>query len=217
MNWTDFIKSAIYATLLLAGSMMFSCNDPSSQAKESSAFGSVDNTLPKDEQQFFNKVKAEKDWNLLANPIQRDAHIAAFNKYALDSLKKIHSWEMSIEEINDKSMYANSFAHALFNLDTEAVYNVDLIIPETLDPTKDSLDTHTMHFTYTILTHAPTAPLQRQLAVLQSLHVGDDVIVSGSITHIDENLKPNFATFYIDSTPWNLDLLITDIKKKNAN
>lgn len=171
---------------------------------------------PAEETHFLNKVKAESDYEITSDAIKKDTHIEAFNKYALDSLKKISNWEMIVTEINDDSSSSNSLISKLGNGDP--VYNLILIAPIQIDKSVDSVAINNrVNFTYTI----PKAPkgdaLKKQLEIIKTLSKGDVITVSGSLTHLDDNGKVNFASFYNSYGPWNVDLLVTDLSKSKVN
>jgi len=173
-----------------------------------------DNTdrRPKEEIAFLNRVKAESDYHIQSNAAQKDMHINAFNKYALDSLKTIVNWEMIVTGINDDTMDATTVAKMLLSSD---VYNLQLVAPIKIDRSVDTIAIdNRVDFTLTIPKTPKGDTLKKQLQVVQKLKAGDTVIVSGALTHLDDKGKINFASFYDKSLPWNIDLLQTKIRKK---
>ncbi|MGZ3755506.1 MAG: hypothetical protein ACXVAY_00845 [Mucilaginibacter sp.] len=172
----------------------------------------VPDNRPKDELYFLNRVKAEADYELSQNAVQKDMHIDAFNKYAKDSLKKIVNWEMIVTEINDNEFAANSVAKTLFG---NNVYNVELVAPIKFDKSVDTIAIdNRVDFTLTIPKKPKGDLVKAQLSTIQTLKKGDTVIVSGALTHLDDQSKVNFAEFYEHYQPWNIDLLQTEIHKK---
>jgi hypothetical protein len=91
--------------------------------------------------------------------------------------------------------------------------------PIKIDKTVDTIASdNKVDFTYTILKTPKSNDLKKQLTVIKKLSKGDTVIVSGAVTHIDNNLKVNFASFFDEIFgTWAVDLLITDIHKKQRN
>ncbi|WP_214072399.1 hypothetical protein [Mucilaginibacter sp. dw_454] len=72
-------------------------------------------------------------------------------------------------------------------------------------------------FTYTIPKNPKGDALKKQLTIIKTLNKGDVVTVSGALTHFDDNGKINFASFYDSYGPWNIDLLLSDIKKSTTD
>jgi hypothetical protein len=171
---------------------------------------------PAAEVAFLNKVKAESDYDIASDAIKKDTHIEAFNKYALDSLKKISAWEMIVAEINDDELSSNSVMSKIGL--AGPIYNVKLTAPIKLDKSVDSIAIdNRVDFTITILKKPNGEVLKQQLAVIKTLKKGDVVIVSGALTHFDDDAKVNFASFYEQYSPWNIDLLLTDLSKSKTN
>jgi len=52
------------------------------------------------------------------------------------------------------------------------------------------------------------------LETIKTLSKGDIILISAAITHINNAGKVDFSSFYDGSQPRNLDLMITDIRKK---
>lgn len=198
--------------------LFVSCNSPASKqttptAATQDAPAEDTETRPKEQTAFLTRVKAESDFSIGSNAAQKDDHIAAFNKYAKDSLKKITNWEMLVTNVNDNSLDESSFAKAMFG--SNEVYNLVLVCPIKIDKTVDTIAMdNRVNFTYTIPKSPTSEGLKKQLAIIKSLDKNDAVIVSGSLTHLDGNMKVNFEEFFNSYQPWNVDLLITDIRKK---
>jgi len=174
----------------------------------------IDDNRPKEELNFLNKAGAEyEDYD--SNAAQKDKRVADFNKYATDSLKKIAGWEMIVSEVNDENFSSNSFAKAFFDLDNNPVYNLELVEPIKYDKSVDTIGINNrVEFTYTLPKTPKGDSLKKQLALIQNLKKGDTVIVSGALTHIDDNLKVNFAAVFDKGMPWQVDLLATSVRKK---
>ncbi|GAA3994596.1 hypothetical protein [Mucilaginibacter dorajii] len=168
---------------------------------------------PKDEAAFFKRIAAESDYDVTSNAAKKDAHIIAFNKYALDSLKSIKDWEFKVTEVNDNSSDASSLVKTMGNPD--AVYNLILVAPIKVDNSVDSISiSNRVDFVYSIPKEPKGDALKKQLDLIKTLTKNDVVIVSGALTHIDDKGKVNFASFYDQYLPWNIDLLLTSIRKK---
>ena len=171
---------------------------------------------PKAEIAFLSRVLAESDYNVTSNAASKDSHISAFNKYAVDSLKQIANWEMIVDEVNDNEFSSSTAGKILFS-DTE-VYNVKMVAPVKIDRSIDTIAIdNEVEFTLTIPKNPKTDTLKKQLSVIQTLKKGDTVIISGALTHLDKNGKINFASFYDQMLPWNVDVLQTAIHKKQDN
>ena len=172
----------------------------------------ADDERPKDQIHFLEKVKAESDVEVTSNALKKDSHIAAFNKYVLDSLKNVKVWKFIVDEINDNSFDANSITKTMGN--GNEVYNLMLVAPIKIDNSVDSIAMNNrVDFTYTIPKNPKGAVLKKQLEIIKGLNKGDVVIISGALTHIDDNGKVNFASFYDQYQPWKLDVLVSDIQK----
>jgi len=171
---------------------------------------------PVQEVSFLNRVKAESDYEITSNAVKKDAHIVAFNKYALDSLKNITGWEMIVTDVNDNSLSSNTVVSKLG--DGSPVYNLVLTVLVKIDRSVDSVGVdNRIDFTYTIPKDPKGDALKKQLAVIKTLNKGDAVIVSGALTHLDDSGKVNFASFYDSYGPWNIDLLLNNISKSPVN
>lgn len=167
---------------------------------------------PAEQVSFLKRVKAESDFEVASDAIKKDTRIAAFNKYASDSLKSISGWEMIVTEINDDPLSSNTVMTAIGN--GSPVYNVVLTAPVKIDRSVDSVAVdNRVDFTYSIPKEPTSDALKKQLAIIKTLSKGDVIIVSGSLTHLDDNGKVNFASFYDHYTNWNIDLLLTGVKK----
>lgn len=207
--------------IILLSTTLFACQNRD-QKTSKNAYSDVavktdsdHDSRPKEEISFLNRVKAESDYEVTSNAVKKDAHIKAFNKYSLDSLKNIKDWEFTVTEINDASSDANSFIKMLGDLDNNQIYNLVLVAPIKIDNSVDSVAIdNRVDFTYTIPKNPKNAVLIKQLSILKTLQKGDVVIVSGALTHLDDNSKVNFESFYDQYGPWNVDLLLTDIRKK---
>jgi len=191
--------------------------------------GSSDSTLFKDttpvpdkdprplaEVNFLNRVKAESDYEITSDAIKKDTHIAAFNKYALDSLKNITGWEMIVTEINDNELSSSSVMSKIGL--AGPVYNLKLTAPIKIDKSVDTLSVgNRVDFTYTIPKQPKGDALQKQLEIIKTLNKGDVVVISGALTHFDDSGKVNFASFYDAYGPWNIDLLLNDVKNSKTD
>lgn len=189
-------------------SVIYGCQNPGQTAEEITA----KDTRPKEQIYFLNKVKADKEIYLYtSDAIKMDSVKAAFNKYAMDSLKKIQSWEMIVDEINDK-VVTSSVAKVTFDIYNTPLYNLKLVTSTKIDNPADTIAYEDRtDYTYTIPKNPTTDFLKKQLEIIKTLTPGDTVTVSGSLTHIKDG-KINFAPLF--DSYWDLDLLITDIKKK---
>ena len=225
------MQNRILFALVISQVVLFSCNSTNSNQgnggdtslvvrKEAVANGDKDITGANDQRSqdeviFLNRVKAESDYEITSNAAKKDVHIAAFNKYALDSLKKVSGWEMIVTEINDNQYDQNTTAKVIFG--GAPAYNLMLVAPIKIDKKVDTIAIdNRVDFTVTIPKTANSEMLKAQLNVIKNLSKGDTVIVAGSITHLDEAGKVNFATFFDGVAYWKLDLLATDIQKKSS-
>ncbi|MFD2145479.1 hypothetical protein [Mucilaginibacter antarcticus] len=164
---------------------------------------------------FLNKVKADSELQETSDAIKRDMHVEAFNKYAADSLKNITGWEMIVTEINDNDLSMNSFSSVLGL--AGPVYNLVLTSPIKVEASVDSLSIdNRVDFTYTLAKSPKGDVLKKQLEVIKTLSKGDVVIVSGAITHVNDQGKIDFSSFYDTYGPWKLDLLLNDISKSGS-
>lgn len=188
---------------------------------DSTLFKDTTPAPPKDprpvaEVNFLNRIKAESDYEISSDAIKKDTHIAAFNKYSLDSLKNISGWDMIVTEINDNELSENS-AMSKIGL-AGPVYNIKLTAPIKIDKSVDTLSIgNRVDFTYTIPKQPKGDALRKQMEIIKTLSKGDVVQVSGALTHLDDNGKVNFASFYDSYGPWNIDLLLIDIKKSTTD
>jgi len=225
------MQNRILFALVISQIILFSCNGTNSNnsrgadtsvvvRKEAVTNDNKGTTVANDQRAqdeliFLNRIKAESDYEITSNAAKKDVHIAAFNKYALDSLKKISGWEMIVTEINDKNYDQNTTAKVIFG--GAPAYNLKLVAPITVDKKTDTIAIdNRVDFTVTIPKSANSEMLKTQLNIIKNLSRGDTVIVAGSITHLDEAGKVNFSTFYDGMANWNLDLLATDIQKKSS-
>jgi len=172
-------------------------------------------TRPKEEVHFLNKVLAESDYDITSNAIKKDEHIKSFNKYALDSLKDIKDWELIVTEINDNSFDANSVISTLGNASAAPIYNLKLVAPIKIDNSVDTISiSNRVDFTFTTPKDPKNEGLKKIVAILKTLSKDDAVIVSGSLTHVNGKGKVDFSSFYDQYGPWNVDVLLSDIRKK---
>jgi hypothetical protein len=172
-------------------------------------------TRPKEEGHFLNKVLAESDYDVTSNAIKKDEHIKLFNKYALDSLKEIKNWELIVTEINDNSADASSIVKTLGNANAAPIYNLKLVAPIKIDNSVDTIAIdNRVDFTFTTPKDPRNENLKRIVNTLKTLNKDDIVIVSGALTHINEEGKVDFAPFYDSYSPWDVDILLSDISKK---
>ncbi|GAB2983983.1 hypothetical protein GCM10027049_21870 [Mucilaginibacter puniceus] len=203
------MKSNYLLFACLFCSVIYSCQNPGQTSNEAT----VKDTRPKDQIYFLNKVKADRETHLFTNNATvRDSVKAAFNKYAVDSLKKIQSWEMMVDEVNDNISSTSSVAEVTFDKYNTPLYNLKLITSAKVDNPGDTIAYEDRtDYTYTLPKNPTDDFLKKQLAIIKTLTYGDTVIVSGSLTHIKDG-KIDFTSLFDES--WNLDILITDIKKK---
>ncbi|RFZ85697.1 hypothetical protein DYU05_08900 [Mucilaginibacter terrenus] len=209
------MKSIFYITLLSCFLVTACGNQTKKNTRDqvSSETGDVD-PRPADQVKFLNKVHDNSAYEVTSNAAIKDAHITAFNKYALDSLKDFKNWEFIVSEINDNTYDANTVSK-LLGFNNNPVYNLKLVAPITIDKTVDSIAIdNQVRFTYTTLKTPKGAELKKYLSVIKNLKKDDTVIISGAITHLDEHGKINFSNFFDDNMPWDVDLMLTDIHKK---
>ena len=182
----------------------------------------VDNR-PKDQISFMNRISSIKDdyVNTYGNSAKLDMKIDSFTGYALDSLKNIKNWVVVVNEINDNPYSANSFANGFYDLNSTPVYNLMLYSTiknyDKVDASLDSINhpqADVVFMTYSILKKPKGDILKKQVELIKTLNWGDTLLVSGSITYLNEKLKPDFSKFFKDSGEWQLDLWATDIRKK---
>ncbi len=208
------MKSNYFLLAFLLCSVFFGCHEPSKTPASNAPL--VKDIRPKEQIYFLNRVKADSHTFTYANALQTDNLIKAFNKYAIDSLKEIQSWEMIVSEINDDEYDASSFAKGMSMTDYP-FYNLKLAAPVKIDKSVDTTASDDrVDFVYTILKDPKGEELKKQLSIMQTLHEGDTVLVSGSITHLNDELKIDFTDVFQSFLPWKIDLLINDIKKKGA-
>ncbi|TWR25734.1 hypothetical protein FPZ43_15725 [Mucilaginibacter pallidiroseus] len=164
---------------------------------------------------FLNKIEAASAYEHQSNAIAKDQSITAYNKYAKDSLKNINDWVLQVVEINDNAYDVNSVIKVLGNTDDIPVYNLMLVSEIKDDPSTDTIGINNrVDFTYTIPKNPKTDELKNNLKIIKSLKAGDMVVVSGSLMHVNEKGKLDYAAFFENSMPWNVDLLIKSIRKK---
>ena len=176
----------------------------------------ISDPRPKDQVYFLTKIHADSNYDVTSNSIKKDAHIEAFNKYAKDTLKEFKDWEFIVDEVNDKSYDANTVSKVL-GFDANPIYNLKLVAPINIDNSVDTISIdNRVNFTCTIPKSPKTAQLKKALMVIKDLNKGDIIIVSGAVTHVDDKGKINFASFYDQDLPWNVDLMVSDIRKKGA-
>lgn len=169
---------------------------------------------PKNQIYFLNKVHTESDYSITSNSIKKDAHIEAFNKYAKDTLKEFKNWEFIVDEVNDNRSDANTISQ-IFGWDENPIYNLIAVAPVKIDNSVDTIAIdNRVDFVYTLPKSPKGASLKKQLLVIKDLNKGDIIIVSGAVTHLDNKGKINFASFYEQDLPWNVDLMVSDIRKK---
>lgn len=190
-------------------SVIYSCQNPGQISNEAT----VNDTRPKDQIYYLDKVKADGDIYLYTSEATvKDSVKAAFDKYAVDSLKKIQSWVMIVDEVNDNEAFSSSVAKATFDLLNNPVYNLKLVAPIKIDSSVDTIaNDNRTNFTYTIPKNPTTDFLKKQLEIIKTLKYHDTVMVSGSLTHLDDG-KITFAPLF--DTNWDVDILLTDIKIK---
>jgi hypothetical protein len=188
-------------------SIIYSCQNPGQKAEEAK------DTRPKDQIYFLKKVKADRETHLFtSNAAVMDSVKAAFNKYALDSLKNIRSWEMIVDELNDNISSTSSVAEVTFDKYNTPLYNLKLVTSAKIDNPGDTIAYEDRtDYTYTIPKNPTDDFLKKQLEIIKTLKFGDTVIVSGSLTHVEDG-KIDFTPLF--DKRWDIDILITDIKKK---
>jgi hypothetical protein len=218
------MKLTIIYLVLFLSTAIYGCQNQNKQqtsAADSTLFKDTTPAPEKDprpnsEVAFLNRVKAEADFDSASDAVKKDAHIAAFNKYTLDSLKNISDWEMIVAEINDNELSSNSVMKKIGL--AGPVYNIILKAPIKIDKSVDSIAiTNRVEFTYTIPKQPKGDALKKQLEIIKTLSKGDVVVVSGAITHFDDSGKVDFTSFYDEYVPWNVDLLLNDISKSPIN
>lgn len=184
-----------------------------SSVAANSTYGSVD-SRPQDQIHFLNKVQDNSLYNIPSSAIAKDDAIAMFNKYAADSLTNIKNWQFQVVEINDASYDVNSVFKSLGNGD-KALYNLLLIAPVKIDNSVDTIAINDgIDFTYTTPKNPKDEHLKKILATLKTLSKGDIVIISGAVTYVNDKGKVDFSPLFDDPLKiWNLDVLITDIRK----
>lgn len=176
---------------------------------------------PNDQIQLMHKVDSiSHDYSGFENAAKADLNIAAFNKYAEDSLKDVKDWVVVVNEINDYPSSASSFAKAMFDLNQPS-YN--LIMYSTIknniepDPVLDSINhpqADIVYLNYTLPKEPTNEKLISQVNFIRQLEKGDTLLVSGAITHLNSQLKPDFSELIKGSGEWHLDFLVTDLRKK---
>ncbi len=196
----------LFACLLCC--IIYSCQNPGQISNEAS----VTDTRPKDQIYYLNKVKADNEtYRFTPEATIKDSVKAAFDKYAIDSLKNIRSWEVVVEGIDDFGL-SSTVAKATLDIYNNPVYNLRLVAPIKIDNSIDTIEYYNRaDFTYTIPKNPTDDFLKKQLAIIKTLTYGDTVLVSGSLTHVEDG-KITFAPLFDER--WNVDLLLTDIKKK---
>ncbi|HVT63115.1 MAG TPA: hypothetical protein VHD33_06495 [Legionellaceae bacterium] len=180
-------------------------------------------TRPKEEIAFLNRVNAEGEFTgTHVNSVLQDAHIKAFDKYAYDSLKHISNWKMIFLSVDDDQANTNSVASVL-GINANPCYNVRLTAPINLIKSEDEFGNNISYgnrvdFTYTVLKTPNDTNLEKRIELIKDLKMGDTVLVSGALTHVNGDGKPSFAVFYIDAgTKWNVDLIATKFEKSPGN
>ncbi|MES2060836.1 MAG: hypothetical protein V4456_02890 [Bacteroidota bacterium] len=207
----------IYASICLV-LICAACQNPDKRTTSSSVIDPTEvpaDSRPKDQIQFLNKVGDNSNLNMPSSAIAKDGVIAAFNKYAADSLTSIKNWEFQVTAIDDESYHANSVFKSLGN-GNEPIYNLILVAPVKIDNSVDTIAIiDRIEFTYTTPKNPKNESLKKVLTTLKSLANGDIVLISGAVTHVNDKGKIDFSSFFDDSLMvWNLDVLITDIRKK---
>jgi hypothetical protein len=214
------MKAIKVLSILIACSLFFACGpaDKKQSVSSATAVSSPANsdTRPKEQIAFLNKIHAESDYEIQSDAIKRDAHIAAFNKYALDSLKNIKNWEFKVTEINDSRYQVNSVMQVMSDTYSTPFYNLLLVAPIKIDNSVDSIAINNrVDFTYSTPKTPTNALLKKNLAVVKTLSKGDIVVISGALMHVNDEGKVDFSKFYDETSfVWNFDVMITDIRKK---
>ena len=214
------MKSAKYLIFISFVFILFGCQQNGAKKQNQTEPPSVsteikkdDDARPKDQRYFLDKVEAESDYDITSNSIKKDFHIESFNKYAKDTLKEFKDWEFVVTEINDYSTSASTIGK-LLGFDSGPIYNLVLVAPIKIDRSVDTIAiSNRVDFTYTLPKKPKNAGLLKQLSVIKTLSKGDVVLVSGALTHLDDKGKINFASFYDQMGPWNVDLMVNAIRK----
>lgn len=154
---------------------------------------------------------------LSTNAVLADNVADSLTKFALDSLKEVKEWELIVQEITEDSYGMSKLGELLYA--GRPVYNLKMIsLFDTTLPKADTLAIGTYVFmTYTIPKYVEGDDLKKQLAAIKSLSPGDTVLVSGSITMLNDQYKADFSPMVKTDHTFgkSLDVLLTDIKKKN--
>lgn len=211
----------LYALLAVCISIS-ACQNPvkptasSAVTKSAEPVPVVTDTRPKAQIAFLQKVKANSGLNSPVDATQKDEAISSLNKFVTDSLKDIKNWEFTVTGINDNPEEANSLVTVLGNAHAQPIYNLGLVSEFEQDTKADSIAIdNRLDFTYTTPKKPKNAKLTEILKVIKSLRRGDKVLVSGAIMHINDKGKVDLSEYFDDSLlTWNLDILISDIHKK---
>ena len=173
----------------------------------------VPDTRAKDEIYFLNKVKTGTDTLTYMNSFQKDSLINAFNKYAIDSLKRIQAWEMIVTGTSDDMGSATSIAQQLYDMD-DPIYNVSFVAPIKIDRSTDTIASdNRVDFVFTVHKNSKDVLEKKRLEMIKNLNKGDTVLVSGGLTHLVHG-KFDFSKALDGSTNFKYDLLANEIKKK---
>ena len=195
--------------------IFYGCQPPGNSSNLNTA-EDVKDTRAKDEIYFLNKVKKETDTISYFNAIQKDSLIKAFNKYAIDSLKKIQSWEMIVTGTSDDMGSATSIAQQLYDMD-DPIYNVSFVAPIKIDRSTDTIASdNRVDFVFTVHKNSKDVLEKKRLEMIKNLNEGDTVLVSGGLTHLVHG-KFDFSKALDGSTNFKYDLLANEIKKKTKS
>lgn len=205
------MKPLVTAAVILTA---LGCNMPNKQK--------VTETRPAS-QLKFNKIvdSISHDYSTIDNAAKMDERVSFFNKYAQNELKDINNWEVVVNEVSDDNYSKSSFADAILDPNLP-VYNLKMYsvirMYDKIDKSRDSLNLPQGDVIFITCT-VPKQEKQSKngkswLNVVKNASNGDTLLISGSITHIDENLKPDFRSLISEDGYWNVDLIPTEIKKK---
>lgn len=205
--------------ILLLALVAMGCGQPSKKAETIDPLS----TGPASEIKFLKLVDSLRDDNLSTdgNAIKTDKKIQDFNKYAVDSLKEVKDWIVVVNEVNDSPMGASSTGALLFNVDS--VYNLRMyatirnFTEKEFDKSLDSLNhpqADVVFLTYTVPKAPTDEKLKKHLDIIKKLSMGDTLLISGAVTRLNKDLKPDFSELIKSYGEWEVDFLATDIKKK---
>lgn len=179
---------------------------------------SVSDDRPKSQLYFNHMVDSlSNDYQTTNNSAKADLRYEEFKKYALDSLKEIKDWVVLVNEVSDYVGDANSTAPLRMDL-SKPIYNLKMYsvirMYDKINPSLDSVNLpqgDVIFLTYT----TPKSPKDKKfIDLIKSVNNGDTLLVSGSLTHINQDYKIDFKDMMKTGYAWNFDLLASEIKKK---